>query len=209
MILASGSPRRAQILADAGLTVDVVPSGIDEGQVFSSSGALDELVQKVALRKASSVAAKYPGVCVLGADTIVILDGRVLGKPNSSSDASEMLHRLSGRSHHVMTGVAVVDDRGESHVGYVTTSVVFRVLGQKEIADYVGTGSPLDKAGGYGIQDSSFAPVSSYDECYLNVVGLPMCATSELLEMSGLVVPGTINCPGHERHNEVAKKVPG
>ena len=186
---------------------------IDESKAFSRSGTLFDLVQQVALAKAKSIADRRPEAYVIGADTIVVLDDHVLGKPKSPSDAGEMLHRLSGRSHTVMTGVAVIGDDGESLTGCVSTSVVFRDLGDRQIADYVASGSPMDKAGGYGIQDGFFAPVSSYDECYLNVVGLPMCTTSELLDKSGLRIPGIIPglnvCPGHARSRESNKRLPG
>ena len=209
LILASGSPRRAQILSEAGINFEVVAADIDEDRIFSRHGRLSDLVQQVALAKAKSIADAKSGTYVIGADTIVVLDDHMLGKPESPRDAIEMLQRLSGRSHVVMTGVAVIGEGGDSHTSYVATSVAFRELGESEIAEYVATGSPMDKAGSYGIQDNSLSPASSYDECYLNVVGLPMCATSELLEKSGVPVPGKISCPGHRRPDEEATRVRG
>jgi len=191
LILASKSPRRAEILGDAGIEFTVVSTEIDEDVYLlgadSSSETRDpvEAVRRLALVKARAVATLRSGAFVLGADTIVVLDGEILGKPESAGSAVKMLHRLSGRSHRVITGVTVIDPGGKTHTDIASTSVVFRNLEDGEVVDYVATGSPLDKAGGYGIQDSSFAPVESYDECYLNVVGLPMCVTIRLLEMSG------------------------
>ena len=197
LILASGSPRRAEILSAAGVDLEISPTDIDEDAVLSNGGVLVEAVRALALAKAVSIASVRSGEYVLGADTLVVLDGEVLGKPGSAGDAVEMLQQLNGRQHDVITGVAVVNPAGETHTKHVSTSVIFRTLNEREIAEYVSSGSPFDKAGGYGIQDSSFAPVASYDECYLNVVGLPMCATSELLEQSGFPNPGEIACPGH------------
>ena len=191
LILASGSPRRAEILGDAGIKFTVAPVDIDEEFfLFSADNSLEtrdpgEVVRRLALEKARAVAANRSGAFVLGADTVVVLDGEILGKPESSANAVAMLHRLSGRAHEVLTGVAVVEPNGTIRTDFASTSVLFRKLERGEVADYVATGSPLDKAGGYGIQDSSLAPVESYDDCYLNVVGLPMCVTIRLLEKSG------------------------
>ena len=208
LILASRSPRRAAILGEAGIEFRVVTTDIDEDRLLSGPGSLTDAVQRLALEKAKTAAGFEPGAFVLGADTIVVLDGQILGKPGSSGSAVDMLHRLSGRSHEVVTGVAVVGPDGDSHSDFVSTSVFMRVLGDDEIADYVATGSPLDKAGGYGIQDGSFAPVESYDGCDLNVVGLPMCVTSELLEKVGLLPPGEMTCHGHARPGAVWMQVP-
>ncbi|MCZ6539321.1 MAG: Maf family protein [Chloroflexi bacterium] len=208
LILASRSPRRAEILGEAAIEFRVVTTDIDEDELLSGSPRLADAVQQVALEKARTAAELTRGSVVLGADTVVALDGEVLGKPSSPGHAIEMLQRLKGRSHDVITGVAVVGPAGESHTGFVSTAVRFRELDDDEIADYVATGSPFDKAGGYGIQDSLFAPVESYDDCYLNVVGLPMCVTSELLENTGLLPPGNITCRGHARFEAVGTKVP-
>jgi len=204
LTLASGSPRRAEILSEAGFEFDVAPADIDEDAFLVDAGDFSKAVQELAMAKAESIAVAGAGGYVLGADTIVVLDGVVLGKPESADHAHAMLRRLSGKSHEVITGVAIINPLGEAHTKYVRTSIIFRSLNDDEIAKYVSSGSPLDKAGGYGIQDSSFAPVASYDECYLNVVGLPMCATSELLEQSGFPNPGGIACSGHTRPNSNA-----
>ena len=197
LVLASGSPRRAEILSDAGITLAIQPASVDEDAILAKGPDLVSAVQQLALAKASFVAELNIGEFVLGADTIVVFENEVFGKPESSTEALAMLNRLSGRRHEVITGIAVVNPTGESHTKFVSTSVVFRNLEDNEISEYVSTGLPLDKAGGYGIQDSSFAPVASYDECYLNVVGLPMCATSDLLEESGFEIDASLVCAGH------------
>ncbi|MCH8230577.1 MAG: septum formation protein Maf [Chloroflexi bacterium] len=207
LILASRSPRRAEILGEAGIEFKVVSTDIDEDRLLSGPGALDDAVQRLALEKARTAAELTPGAFVLGADTIVVLDGHILGKPESPSHAVDMLQRMSGRAHDVISGVAVVGPDGESHTDFVSTLVRFRRLSDEEISHYVSSGSPLDKAGSYGIQDRSFAPVESYDECYLNVVGLPMCVTNELLENTGLLPPGKIICRGHARPDYPGAKV--
>ena len=197
LVLASGSPRRAGILADAGIVLDIQPASVDEDAILAKGADLVSAVQELAFAKAFNVAGSNVGEFVIGADTIVVFENEVLGKPESSEQANDMLNRLNGRRHHVVTGVAIVNPVGESHTKSVSTSVVFRNLEHNEISEYVSTGLPLDKAGGYGIQDSSFAPVASYDECYLNVVGLPMCATSDLLEKSGFEIGASLVCPDH------------
>jgi len=197
LVLASGSPRRAEILSGAGVELEVVPADIDEDSILAGSTDLRNSVQRLALAKADLVASEYLDRFVLGADTIVVADGLVLGKPKSDEQAIDMLNRLNSRRHEVITGVAVINPAGETHTNYVSTSVKFRSLDEDAIAKYVSSGSPFDKAGGYGIQDRSFAPVASYDECYLNVVGLPMCATSELLNSSGFQISGAVECARH------------
>ena len=208
LILASASPRRAEILGKAGIDFHIVVMDVDEDALLSGTGDLVDALQRLALEKAKAAAEISLGAFVLGADTIVALDGRILGKPESPGHAVEMLHLMSGRAHEVITGVAVVGPDGESQATYVSTSVLLREFDDVEVADYVATGSPLDKAGGYGIQDSSFAPVKSYDDCYLNVVGLPMCVTSELLENTGLLPPGSMVCRGHARFAAGGTKAP-
>ncbi|MDE0592360.1 MAG: Maf family protein [Dehalococcoidia bacterium] len=197
IVLASGSPRRAEILSEFGFDLKIMPASVDEDAILGRGPDLVSAVQELALAKASYVAKSNVGEFVLGADTIVVFENEVFGKPESSTEALVMLTRLSGRRHQVITGVAVVNPTGEYQTKFVSTSVVFRNLDDSEISEYVSTGLPLDKAGGYGIQDSSFALVASYDECYLNVVGLPMCASSDLLEESGFEIDVSLVCAGH------------
>ncbi|MBT5252749.1 MAG: septum formation protein Maf [Chloroflexi bacterium] len=197
LVLASGSPRRAEILSESGFDLKIIPASVDEDAILTQGSDLVSAVRALALAKASYVAGSNVGEFVLGADTIVVFENEVFGKPESSEQACEMLNRLSGRQHKVVTGVAIVNPVGQSHTKFVSTSVVFRNLEDDEISKYVSSDLSLDKAGGYGIQDSSFAPVASYDECYLNVVGLPMCATSDLLEKSGFEIGESLVCTGH------------
>ena len=197
LVLASGSPRRAEILSESGFDLKIIPASVDEDAILTQGSDLVSAVRALALAKASYVAGSNVGEFVLGADTIVVFENEVFGKPESSEQACEMLNRLSGRQHKVITGVAIVNPVRQSHTKFVSTSVVFRNLEDDEISKYVSSDLSLDKAGGYGIQDSSFAPVASYDECYLNVVGLPMCATSDLLEKSGFEIGESLVCTGH------------
>jgi len=142
------------------------------------------------------VASRRDSGLVIGADTIVVIDGRTLGKPADEEDAKSTLRRLSGRSHIVMTGVAVVDAAtGRELTGIESTEVCFRVLSDKEIDEYVATGEPMDKAGSYGIQERASVFVEGLDGCFFNVVGLPVsriwAMISELCECSPTNYNGT------------------
>jgi MAF protein len=142
----------------------------------------------LARAKAAAVAERLPDAVVLGADTVVILDGDVLGKPRDPDEAMSMLRRLNGRRHEVVTGVALAGAAGESH-DLETTRVTFRRYSVAEMKSYVAGGSPMDKAGAYGIQDAELAPARRIEGCYLNVVGLPMCAVRRMLLKAGTLVP--------------------
>ena len=171
LVLASASPRRRDLLVRLGLDPDVRPTDSDETWPGGDPGAA---VEVIALRKARGVRA--PGALVLGADTVVVLDGDVLGKPTGAADARAMLARLSGRTHTVYTGFALVRD-GRTLTDHRATRVTFADLSRAEIDAYVATGSPLDKAGAYGIQDDAGALlVASVEGDYLAVVGLPLQA---------------------------------
>jgi MAF protein len=184
-------------MSQAGFEFDVVSAAVDESAALagaSPSGAALAL----AAAKARAVAARRPDSAVLGADTVVALDGQLLGKPASPAEALGMLARLRGREHDVVTGVAVVW-QGRLWSGAGLTRVTIRPFLDREAHEYVSGGSPLDKAGGYGIQDRPFAPVERYDGCYLNVVGLPLCVAGRLLREAGVLsgagpLPA---CPGH------------
>ncbi|MBI2965967.1 MAG: septum formation protein Maf [Chloroflexi bacterium] len=198
MRLASGSPRRARILREAGFVFEVEQSRIDERPPPSRADP-DEEATLLAATKAADVAKRHPGELVLGADTLVVLNDRVLGKPGGASDAIAVLRRLRGRTHRVVTGVALDGALGRA-AGTRTTSVTFRRYTDDEIRQYVDSGAPLDKAGSYGIQDDPFRPADSILGCYLNVVGLPLCLTAELMEHIGAFKPGSSRpvCP-HDR----------
>jgi septum formation protein len=174
LILASRSPRRLQLLKQIGLSPTVMPCDIEE--VFDHSRTPEDNASSLALRKAMVVAGKIPDGIILGADTIVIVDGEMLGKPDSHADAVRMLSLLSGRTHTVVTGFALVDRPSGRHMtGSERTEVTFRPLPEREIEDYVAGGSPLDKAGAYGIQDDYGAVfVTRIEGCFYNVVGLPL-----------------------------------
>ena len=172
LVLASGSPRRRELLARLGLTFEVVPSDADETWPLAEPpGRAAEII---AARKAEAVAESRPDALVLGADTVVVLDGEVLGKPPTPEAARATLRRLAGREHTVYTGLALAHG-GRTVTAHEATAVRFGPLAEDEIAAYVATGSPMDKAGAYGIQDdlgSLFVAGLTGD--YFNVVGLPL-----------------------------------
>lgn len=174
LILASQSPRRRLLLKQIGLRFTVRPSKVEE--VFSSRESPRSNARRIALEKARDVARNVPRGIVVGADTIVVVDGEILGKPRTKKEARIMLMRLSGREHLVYTGFALVDARsGRSMAGVERTRVRFRRLDPKEVAEYVGSGAPMDKAGAYGIQDDYGAVfVEKVDGCFYNVVGFPL-----------------------------------
>lgn len=188
LVLASGSPRRRELMERLGLAFEVAapPEGLEppwDGRVPPLDFAAD-----LARRKTSAISANRPDAIVLGADTIVVLDGAVLGKPRDEHDARAMLFRLAGRGHLVHTAVAI-DGPGREHrataSGMETTAVRFRSLDVDEIAAYVDTGEPLDKAGAYGIQGYGAALVESVQGCFFNVMGLPVTRVLALLEGLG------------------------
>ena len=180
LILASRSPRREMLLRQVGLEFEVDPSELEEQ--LPSGVPIAEAAAMVALDKARSVAARRDEGLVIGADTVVVLDDMVLGKPSDASEARLMLRRLSGHEHQVITGIAVVDARyGRHRSDSVTTKVRFAPLEDRVIDRYVATGEPLDKAGGYGIQGFGALLVEGIEGCYFNVVGLPLRRLAELL----------------------------
>jgi len=169
LILASGSPRRLLLLEELGLDPVVRPADIDETP--RRGEAAGEYVERLAIEKGAATSGA-PDDVIISADTIVVLDGDLLGKPGNDTDAAAMLRRLSGRTHEVMTGVAV--RRGDSVESFVEETVVhFAKLTDADIAWYVSTGEPADKAGAYGMQARGGAFVVSIDGSYDNVIGLP------------------------------------
>ena len=184
LVLASGSPRRAELLARLGLDPEIRPADIDE------SGLPDEPPTELVVRLARTKTAAVAGTdtpaddsdveVVLAADTVVVLDGVALGKPRDRDDAAAMLSALSGRTHQVVTGVAVRRG-GTVHVDRIATDVIFRVLSDAEVAWYLATGEPYDKAGAYGIQGAAAALVARVDGSETNVMGLPLAETVALL----------------------------
>lgn len=167
LILASNSPRRRELLSKLNYTFDVIPAECEE---FTNAADPAVMVKELAVHKALDVYKQHPDCCVIGCDTVVDLNGKVLGKPKSYDEAVAMLRQLSGRTHKVHTGVCVMSKRS-IHVFADTSLVRFDKLSDERIRNYVDTGSPMDKAGAYGIQDSGF--VKNIAGSYNNVMGLP------------------------------------
>lgn len=179
LILASASPRRSELLRNAGIAFTVQPAHVPEEPLP------DELplayAQRLARDKTRAIFSRNPDSVVLGADTIVVADEHLLEKPRDADDAARMLRLLSGRSHQVITGVCLAAPGFEQTEAEIT-EVVFGHLTEQEIADYIGTGEPMDKAGAYGIQGKASRWVESVDGCYFNVVGLPVSQVYRMLQ---------------------------
>lgn len=171
IILASASPRRRELMELAGYDFEVICADIVEA--VRENVQPQEVVMSLALQKAQAVAAENEDAVVVGSDTVVALDGKILGKPHSESEACEMLRLLSGRTHKVFTGVAVVGD-GKAKSFFDETDVEFYSLGEDEIKKYVATGEPMDKAGAYGIQGKGSVLVKKINGDFFNVMGLPI-----------------------------------
>jgi septum formation protein len=180
LILASMSPRRARLLRQIGIDFTVDPAHINED--YDGSEPV-EFAREMSRRKASEVASRYDDGLILGADTIVLFQQRILGKPGNAEEARKMLLSLSGAVHEVITGVTIIErPTGLIITDHELTRVWFRTLSENEIERYIESGSPFDKAGGYGIQDDHGAVfVSRIDGCYYNVVGLPLSKVDSLL----------------------------
>jgi septum formation protein len=193
LILASGSPRRRQLLPLMGLPFVIKTVGVDERALDGEPPT--ELVLRVSQAKAVAVDRVRPDELVVAADTIVVLDGEVLGKPADPGDATRMLHRLRGRPHLVYSGVSVWHPARRRMVRELAESTVWmRDYADAEVASYVESGDPLDKAGAYAIQHPGFDPVSRVEGCRLSVIGLPLCHLGRALAKFGVVVPS--NVPG-------------
>lgn len=182
-MLASGSPRRRELLAAAGLSVEVDPVDADESVRAGESPAA--YVERVAIAKAAMGALRHPEAAVLGGDTTVTVDGDIFAKPEDDSDARRMLERLSGRPHEVLTGVALAW-QGAVRARVEKTTVWFRPLSAHEIAWYVASGEPRGRAGAYAIQGLASRFIPRIDGSYPNVVGLPITAVLALLEDAGI-----------------------
>lgn len=189
LILASQSPRRRELLSVLGVDFTVITADIDE--TMDTSVPVTEAVAEVSRRKARAVGLAHPGRLVLAADTVVVLEGRVLCKPRSPQEAEQMLGSLSGRTHQVLTACCLWRD-GLLQTHVEKTVVRFRELSEAEIRTYVATGSPMDKAGAYGIQDQAAAFVAGLEGDYFNVMGLPLCALTKMLRHHGVPVLGTL-----------------
>lgn len=196
IVLASSSPRRKELVATLDLSLPVYILSTDSDETVLPGWTPRETVETLSLRKAQAALGMLqhnkahestPGDLIIAADTIVTLDGDILGKPASDSEAARMLRRLSGRKHDVYTGVVCLSARnGKTIVRHQRTSVQMRELSDKRIARYVATGEPRDKAGAYGIQGLGGALVEGIEGCYFNVVGLPLALLSDMLAQYGI-----------------------
>ena len=183
LVLASASPRRQELLRNAGITFEVQPARIPEDPL-PGEGA-KECAERLAREKAIAVAQGRRNEVVLAADTVVVVDGQILGKPSGAADAARMLRLLSGRAHQVITGVCFVAG-GQWSVGSETTSVTMSEISEKEIADYIASGEPMDKAGAYAIQGIASRWIPRIDGDYCNVVGLPVALVWRMVQEKGL-----------------------
>ena len=186
LILASASPRRRELLTQVGVSFVIEVSDVEE--VLDDTLSPELQVQSLALQKAQAVAAQYKDGLVLGADTVVVDAGSLLGKPQNTEEAAEMLRSLSGKWHQVMTAVALVDANDTKHewTSVEITNVKFRDLTEDDIAAYVATGESMDKAGAYGIQGYGALLVERIEGCYNNVVGLPLQLVAKGLRNWGI-----------------------
>jgi len=184
LILASASPRRAEVLRDAGIAFEALPVSTEEAP--RPGEAPETLVRRLAESKARAAAAKLTEGIIIGADTEVEVDGEVLGKPVAAEHARQMLRLLSGRTHRVITGLAVIRlPGGETRIEQETTLVTFARLSDKEIEDYIASGEPFGKAGAYAIQGRGGRFVTRVEGCYFNIVGLPLARLYRILRELG------------------------
>ena len=183
LILASASPRRRELMGQLGLPFEVRPAVGPENPPAGASAA--ETVLALSRAKAEEIGANHPDALVIGADTVVEVDGAILGKPRDEADAFRMLRLLSGREHRVYTGVTVIRG-GEVLSQWERTRVFFREMTDREIDDYIATGEPMDKAGAYGYQGRASLYVERIEGDFFNVVGLPLCRLGTMLSKLGV-----------------------
>ncbi len=182
LLLASQSPRRRELFKLIGLDFSVVQSDTDEAVDFSDPA---ELVEQLSLRKAQAVKAGRENCCVVGSDTVVYLNGEILGKPQDRQDAYRILKKLSGHTHTVYTGLAVLTDGGVQ-LCHDVAQVTFETLTDEEIWRYIDSGEPMDKAGAYGIQGTAAVFVRRIEGCYFTIVGLPLPQLYKMLKNVGI-----------------------
>ena len=186
LVLASGSSRRREIVKALEMPLRMTVSDVVEGPPEAGEGAA-EYAKRLSLEKARASRHEEEGSLVLGADTIVVLDGEILGKPADEAEAVHMLKILRGRTHSVITGVTLLDaDTGGHRSTTRASEVVMRNYGDDEIRAYVASGEPMDKAGAYAAQDERFNPAALLRGCYLNVVGLPLCDVIDIMAEMGV-----------------------
>ena len=185
LILASASPRRSELLAMTGMRFKVYPADVDE--TLLQGWTETEAVMELAVRKAKSVAPVFPDSIILSADTMVFCSGELLGKPIDEKDAVRMLKALSGKEHEVLTGLCLLDtEKNRSVVCFEQTKVRFRDLAEEDIAYYLLSGEPFDKAGAYAIQGKASMFIESIQGCYFNIVGLPLFRLGQALQELGV-----------------------
>jgi len=186
LVLASASPRRKELLRGLGLDFQVTPADVEETVLEGESA--QETVARLSLAKAAAVASTLNSGFVIGADSMVVLEGRPIGKPADEEEARRMLRELRGTSHQVTTGITVIDAAsGRTLTGSMTSDVTLREFSDAEIEASIASGTPMDKAGAYAVQDQDLRPAASWDGCYSNIVGLPVCRILEMLQELGHV----------------------
>ena len=186
IILASASPRRKQLLSSVGLKFKTVPAHVDEN--YLNGETPNQHVRRLAQRKAKIIAEKYPDAWVLGADTIVVIDGHILGKPENKTQAKKMLQKLSGRTHKVYTAFTIT--RAASSITktrVIQSAVSFKNISPDEIKWYISSKEPYDKAGGYAAQEKGASFIKSVRGSYTNVIGLPLCEVLEEFKTLGVI----------------------
>ncbi|MCF8010549.1 MAG: Maf family protein [Clostridiales bacterium] len=192
IFLASSSPRRQELLTQIKIPYIVRTVPVDED--FDDGGNAAHAVESIAYKKANAAARGLSNGIVIGADTVVVLDGTVLGKPDTKNEALQMLHDLQGRLHEVYTGLAIINAADSSYLtAHEKTEVQFRKTGTDELKAYVSTGEPMDKAGAYGIQGIGAVFISQIKGCYYNVVGLPITKLIILLREFGINITASWN----------------
>ena len=185
-ILASASPRRQELLRSVGLTFQIIPAHVNENYLAGESPR--QHVQRLSIDKAIVIAKKYPEAWVLGADTIVVIDGMILGKPKNNHQARKMLQKLSGREHKVFTGFTIAHVAAKIYKTKVIQSAVqFKTISPKEMEWYIASDEPYDKAGGYAVQGQGACFIRSIRGSYTNVIGLPLCEVLEEFKYFGTI----------------------
>jgi septum formation protein len=188
IILASQSPRRRELLHLTGLDFDVTPTNVDETQQDGEDPA--HYAQRLSREKAQAAASQLEGeALIVAADTVVVYTGEVLGKPETTEEATTVLQRLRRKTHHVITAVTMLHTSGQMVSDTCSSSVIMRDYTDAAIAEYVTSGDPFDKAGAYGIQNDVFHPVEDFAHCFANVMGLPLCHISRMMGELGLDTP--------------------
>ncbi|MFX1450184.1 MAG: Maf family protein [Promethearchaeota archaeon] len=180
--MASKSPRRIAFLKKMGLKFTIEPSKIDESVYIEKNLPSEEVAKKVALEKAKSISKNKKEGIIIGADTIVVLNNEILGKPVNKQDAINMLKKLSNSTHKVITGLAIINIKGETLVDSVTTFVTMRKIDDREIKEYVNSKEPLDAAGAYKIQEKGYKFIKKIEGDYENVIGLPLSKFKKMLQ---------------------------